>query len=36
MGIRFIGAGEDAICLINDTIAQHALADKTEETVPSG
>ena len=36
MGIRFIGAGEDAICLINDTITQHALADKTEETVPSG
>ena len=24
MGIRFIEAGEDAICLINDTINQHA------------
>ena len=24
MGIRFIEAGEDAICLINDTITQHA------------
>ena len=28
MGIRFIEAGEDAVCLINDTIAQHAAALK--------
>ena len=35
MGIRFIEAGEDAVCLINDTIAQHAMAVKAEETVPS-
>lgn len=31
MGIRFIEAGEDAVCLINDTIAQHAAALKTAE-----
>ena len=36
MGIRFIEAGEDAICLINDTIAQHALTVETEEAAPSG
>ena len=36
MGIRFIEAGEDALCLINDTIAQHALTVKTGETVPPG
>ena len=35
MGIRFIEAGEDAVCLINDTIAQHAMVVKAEETVPS-
>ena len=28
MGIRFIEAGEDAICLINDTLTQHAIAVK--------
>ena len=28
MGIRFIEAGEDAICLINDTLTQHAMAVK--------
>ncbi len=26
MGLRFIEAGEDAVCLINDTISQHAAA----------
>ena len=26
MGIRFIEAGEDAVCFINDTIGQHAAA----------
>ena len=31
MGIRFIGAGEDAICLINDTISQHAAALQSDE-----
>jgi len=31
LGIRFIEAGEDAVCLINDTIAQHAAALKTAE-----
>ena len=31
MGIRFIEAGEDAVCLINDTITQHAAAQKTPE-----
>jgi Tfp pilus assembly protein PilZ len=31
MGIRFIEAGEDAVCLINDTITQHAAALKTAE-----
>ena len=35
MGVRFIEAGEDAICLINDTLTQHAMAVKNEETVPS-
>ena len=35
LGIRFIEAGEDAICLINDTLSQHAIALKTEETAPS-
>ena len=35
MGIRFINAGEDAICLINDTLTQHALAVKAEKTIPS-
>ena len=28
MGIRFIEAGQDAICLINDTITQHAITAK--------
>ena len=32
VGIRFIEAGEDAICLINDTFTQHAAAIKAEET----
>ena len=36
MGIRFIETGEDALCLISDTIAQHAMTVKTEETAPSG
>jgi len=36
IGIRFIEAGEDALCLISDTIAQHAMPVKTEETAPSG
>jgi len=31
MGIRFIETGEDAVCLINDTIAQHAAALKASE-----
>ena len=31
MGIRFIEAGEDAVCLINDTISRHAAALKTAE-----
>jgi Tfp pilus assembly protein PilZ len=35
LGIRFIGAGEDAICLINDTLTQHAMAIKAEESIPS-
>ena len=35
MGIRFIEAGEDAVCLINDTITQHAMAFKSEEAAPS-
>ena len=35
MGVRFIEAGEDAICLINDTLTQHAIALKTEENIPS-
>jgi Tfp pilus assembly protein PilZ len=34
MGIRFIEAGEDAVCLINDTIAQHAAALKASENLP--
>ncbi|MGW8286760.1 MAG: hypothetical protein ACWGOD_00865 [Desulfobulbales bacterium] len=34
MGIRFIEAGEDAVCLINDTIAQHAAALKGSENQP--
>ena len=36
MGIRFIEAGEDAICLINDTITQHAITVKNEDTLPTG
>ncbi len=36
IGIRFIEAGEDAICLINDTITQHAITVKNKETLPSG
>ena len=36
MGVRFIEAGEDAICLINDTITQHAMDVQTEKTVPPG
>jgi len=35
IGIRFIEAGEDAICLINDTITQHAKTIKNKETLPS-
>ena len=35
MGIRFIEAGEDAICLINDTLTQHAMSVKTEENLES-
>ena len=35
MGIRFIEAGEDAICLISDTITQHAINVKNEDTLPS-
>jgi len=35
-GIRFIEAGEEAVCLINDTIAQHGLALKEAETGPAG
>ena len=35
MGVRFIEAGEDAICLINDTLTQHAMAVKNEKTVQS-
>ena len=31
IGIRFIEAGEEAVCLINDTIARHAAALKTKE-----
>jgi Tfp pilus assembly protein PilZ len=31
MGIRFIEAGEDAVCLIDDTISQHAAARKAAE-----
>ena len=34
MGIRFIEAGEDAICLINDTLTQHAMAAKAKESIP--
>lgn len=32
MGVRFIEVGEDAICLVRDTIHQHGLALKAEET----
>ena len=32
MGIRFIEAGEDAIRLINDTIAEHAKSLQTEKS----
>ncbi len=35
MGIRFIEAGEDALCLISETIAQHAINAITEENTPS-
>jgi Tfp pilus assembly protein PilZ len=35
IGIRFIEAGEDAICLINDTLTQHAMTVQTEEPVQS-
>ena len=31
IGIRLIEAGEDAVCLINDTISQHAAALKNAE-----
>jgi hypothetical protein len=34
MGIRFIEAGEDAVCLINDTIAQHAATLRGSENQP--
>jgi len=33
MGIRFIEAGEDAVCLINDTINQHAAELKASESL---
>jgi len=33
IGIRFIEAGEDAVCLINDTLKQHAAALKTAESL---
>jgi Tfp pilus assembly protein PilZ len=36
MGIRFIEAGEDAVCLINDTINQHAAALKAAESLAKG
>jgi Tfp pilus assembly protein PilZ len=32
MGVRFIETGEDAVCLINDTIGQHAAALKTDDS----
>jgi Tfp pilus assembly protein PilZ len=32
MGIRFIETGEDAVCLINETINQHTAALKTAES----
>ncbi len=31
MGIRFIEAGEDAVCLINDTLSQHAATLETSK-----
>ncbi len=34
LGIRFIEAGEDAICLISDTLTQHAMALDSDD-VPS-
>jgi len=33
MGIRFIEAGEEAVCLINDTISQYAAAPKAAESL---
>lgn len=36
MGIRFIEAGEDAICLVQDTIAQKPLRINTNAPAPSG
>ena len=36
MGIRFIEAGKNAVCLIDDTIAQHAAALKTAENPAGG
>lgn len=35
MGIRFIEAGEDAICLMQDTLRQGKLSQKTEDTSAS-
>lgn len=35
LGIRFIEAGEDAVCLINDTLNQHAAALKTAHNLPA-
>ncbi len=33
LGIRFIEAGEEAVCLINDTISQYAAASKAVENL---
>jgi Tfp pilus assembly protein PilZ len=36
LGIRFIEAGEEAICLINDTISQHAMTINPDEKSDQG
>jgi hypothetical protein len=36
MGIRFIEAGEDAVCLIHDTIARHAASLNGEKSRDAG
>ena len=36
IGIRFIEAGEEAVCLIDDTIARHAARKTAEKANPSG